>query len=338
MKISLNIFTQYRQEAMGVATILILLCHSLLPPSIYCPNPLLRWVIVMGNRGVDIFLFLFGLGMYHSLRNLMSQKEILWRSIGKWYAKHYWRILFPYLLFGIPYWVVYLLQNGDLSVSSFLYYGSTLGYWTEHKGFWYMALLIPLYLLMPWYVRVMERISYRGILTIVLCVLSVWLGTLDLSGVCTAEQAAIWNNIAFVIQRLPSFFIGYGIAPMILSGKNINIYVALLGVIGVFAIIKLCFPAGTYWEWLAIYPILVVAVYAFRCKPLRRMCTFMGKISWESYLANVSMMLFIGCLPWEHIPTLNYGNYLRYAIVVVGSIVAAWVVHRIWCNIILAKR
>lgn len=70
MYVSLGIFTQYRRELMGVATVLILLCHSLLPPAIHCPNDILRWIIITGNRGVDIFLFLSGLGMYHSLRKM----------------------------------------------------------------------------------------------------------------------------------------------------------------------------------------------------------------------------------------------------------------------------
>lgn len=44
MYVSLGIFTQYRRELMGVATVLILLCHSLLPPAIHCPNDILRWI------------------------------------------------------------------------------------------------------------------------------------------------------------------------------------------------------------------------------------------------------------------------------------------------------
>ena len=49
MYVSLGIFTQYRRELMGVATVLILLCHSLLPPAIHCPNDILRWIIITGN-------------------------------------------------------------------------------------------------------------------------------------------------------------------------------------------------------------------------------------------------------------------------------------------------
>ena len=92
MYVSLGIFTQYRRELMGVATVLILLCHSLLPPAIHCPNDILRWIIITGNRGVDIFLFLSGLGMYHSLRKMTK-----WNRGGviRWYAKRYRHILLP---------------------------------------------------------------------------------------------------------------------------------------------------------------------------------------------------------------------------------------------------
>lgn len=136
MYVSLGIFTQYRRELMGVATVLILLCHSLLPPAIHCPNDILRWIIITGNRGVDIFLFLSGLGMYHSLRKMTK-----WNRGGviRWYAKRYRHILLPYLLICFPYYLVLgCVNDGHFSISIFLYRLSTLNYWLEHKGFWYM--------------------------------------------------------------------------------------------------------------------------------------------------------------------------------------------------------
>lgn len=170
MYVSLGIFTQYRRELMGVATVLILLCHSLLPPAIHCPNDILRWIIITGNRGVDIFLFLSGLGMYHSLRKMTK-----WNRGGviRWYAKRYRHILLPYLLICFPYYLVLgCVNDGHFSISIFLYRLSTLNYWLEHKGFWYIAMLIPLYFLTPFYARIIDKTKYQTLLTVTLCIIA----------------------------------------------------------------------------------------------------------------------------------------------------------------------
>ena len=63
--LNLGLFTKYRTELMGVATILIILCH--MPAhEVVMPSPL-AMMLSHGGAGCDIFLFLSGLGMYCSL-------------------------------------------------------------------------------------------------------------------------------------------------------------------------------------------------------------------------------------------------------------------------------
>lgn len=205
MYVSLGIFTQYRRELMGVATVLILLCHSLLPPAIHCPNDILRWIIITGNRGVDIFLFLSGLGMYHSLRKMTK-----WNRGGviRWYAKRYRHILLPYLLICFPYYLVLgCVNDGHFSISIFLYRLSTLNYWLEHKGFWYIAMLIPLYFLTPFYARIIDKTKYQTLLTVTLCIILLLISTIKIEN--NNLFSHVWNNTAFVLQRIPSYLIGY---------------------------------------------------------------------------------------------------------------------------------
>lgn len=195
MYVSLGIFTQYRRELMGVATVLILLCHSLLPPAIHCPNDILRWIIITGNRGVDIFLFLSGLGMYHSLRKMTK-----WNRGGviRWYAKRYRHILLPYLLICFPYYLVLgCVNDGHFSISIFLYRLSTLNYWLEHKGFWYIAMLIPLYFLTPFYARIIDKTKYQTLLTVTLCIILLLISTIKIEN--NNLFSHVWNNTAFVL-------------------------------------------------------------------------------------------------------------------------------------------
>ena len=235
MYVSLGIFTQYRRELMGVATVLILLCHSLLPPAIHCPNDILRWIIITGNRGVDIFLFLSGLGMYHSLRKMTK-----WNRGGviRWYAKRYRHILLPYLLICFPYYLVLgCVNDGHFSISIFLYRLSTLNYWLEHKGFWYIAMLIPLYFLTPFYARIIDKTKYQTLLTVTLCIILLLISTIKIEN--NNLFSHVWNNTAFVLQRIPSYLIGYYMAPSILKGKKVNL-LKLTGIIaGCFLVIKI---------------------------------------------------------------------------------------------------
>ena len=61
----------------------------------------------------------------------------------------------------------------------------------------------------------------------------------------------VWNNTAFVLQRIPSYLIGYYMAPSILKGKKVNL-LKLTGIIaGCFLVIKIIFPANTFWEYMS---------------------------------------------------------------------------------------
>ena len=67
----LNSISKNRQCLLGVATVCILLCHSIVGSSPIAASPVLRHVLNYGNIGVDIFLFVSGVGMYYSLHSLL---------------------------------------------------------------------------------------------------------------------------------------------------------------------------------------------------------------------------------------------------------------------------
>ena len=64
---NLGELSSYRACLMGVATIMILCCHA----SVWCTGlpSIIRSFLVLGNLGVDIFLFLSGYGLYLSLEH-----------------------------------------------------------------------------------------------------------------------------------------------------------------------------------------------------------------------------------------------------------------------------
>lgn len=67
LMLDLNKISQYRTPLMGISAILIILCHA----NLYDikVNSLIHYLLTFGNVGVDIFLFLSGIGCYYSLQN-----------------------------------------------------------------------------------------------------------------------------------------------------------------------------------------------------------------------------------------------------------------------------
>lgn len=74
---------------MGVATILIIVCHSV-PYGLAMPG-WLATILQNGGIGVDIFLFLSGMGMHNSMKKHVSNGGKLFT----WYYKRYIRIIVP---------------------------------------------------------------------------------------------------------------------------------------------------------------------------------------------------------------------------------------------------
>lgn len=77
---NLFLLSKYRTQLMGIATVMIIVCHSV---GFGCQisNSILKSIIQHCSLGVDIFLFLSGLGCWYSLRgggflSSMAKKEI----------------------------------------------------------------------------------------------------------------------------------------------------------------------------------------------------------------------------------------------------------------------
>lgn len=64
---SLELLSKYRTQLMGIAAIMIIICHAV-SYGVVLPS-ILKKITLYGNLGVDIFLFLSGLGCYYSLSN-----------------------------------------------------------------------------------------------------------------------------------------------------------------------------------------------------------------------------------------------------------------------------
>ena len=201
---NLKEISTHRAELMGLATLMIIVCHG--PANGVQMPALVEKVVRWGGIGVDVFLFLSGVGMFFSL-----QKK---QEIKTWYFHRYLRILVPFLLFSIPYYIFRSFID-NTGILTFIENITTISFWTHHEGAWFVAMLIPLYLLTPWIAKLIDGFDNRLVPTIVLCLVSSLVYWMPASN-------EIVNNAQMFFVHAPSFFIGYWLGKYVFEEQLVD--------------------------------------------------------------------------------------------------------------------
>mgnify|MGYP000273139614 FL=1 len=128
--------SKYRGFLMGFAILWVMYFHI---PLKFATE--VGWFIHrIGFYGVDIFLFLSGLGVYYSLT---KRPNVL-----GFYKARLVRILPAYIIVVCASYC--LLRLDRASALDFFYYISGIGYWTRHARFdWYIPTQLAFYLITP---------------------------------------------------------------------------------------------------------------------------------------------------------------------------------------------
>lgn len=322
MKVNSSLISKYRTQLMGIGTLMIIACHAT-GNGISFPQKIISF-LSYGNWGVDIFLFLSGLGLYCSLNK--------GGSTISFYYKRFIRVFIPYWIITIPFAIFYLFTGRD-NLCTFLQYITTMGFWLHHKGAWFVSLLVPLYLITP----VLFKVARIGgvirnmavILLIGLCI------TLHFSSITQLGKEYILYNVEFTYWRIPSFLLGMFSAPHLnkeTSNKIIYFYVfCFFSYLAALKVMHVSIP------WLITPPL--VLFLAFLCQYIEKIgkafcaLTMAGSVSLESYLYNIyfnGLSRFIEP-DYLHSPIFNYGiPYI--GIIVIGLSMAYFT------NTIIKKR
>lgn len=313
----LSIISKHRTALMGIATLMILITHS--SPHISM-SPFWSYLISYNNIGVDIFLFLSGMGINYSLHKFykyhtQAKCQVLRRGIMYWYSRRYMRILTPYFLIVVPLCGISMLIEGD-AIPVIIYYLSTLSFWTDHTGFWFVALLLPLYIISPF---LYNFLSSNGIhKLIVVSIICMSISIVPLSGDMILIR--IFRNVQFVLVRLPSYILGLVLAPMI--NKRVKIRFKYVIMLSIFAVISLIITRHfVYTYFFMVLPCLII--FAWLLERLDKsnwysFYTFWGNISLESYLFNGAIQIYIIWL-MTYLRISDYNNILMYSMVIIGG-------------------
>lgn len=308
---------------MGVASLMIIACHAS-ASHVLMPD-WLNMVLDYGNVGVDIFLFLSGVGLYYSFKKTPIQSII---GVKNYLNKRSSRIFIPYWLVYLPYCIVLLLLRQYTIGDSLMCLGA-IEYWFYHRGAWFVSLILILYLFAPLLFTILNS-KFKWIYVLLFIVAISIICQLPLG---EPHNNNIIYNIQFALSRVPSFIVGMAVGDLCQENKKISsVWLFLLFVIGLLSIKS--FPNRGCAIWMTIpfvlYLILLIIKVLATNVWINKILTFMGIISLESYLTNISINSLLETVVLNpNTSLIFYGKYLQYIIVISVGITAAFFVNRL---------
>ena len=199
-----------RPHLLGLATIWVALFHSY-RLNFLASSGLTRLHLAgilnrlkdLGNCGVDVFLFLSGLGLYYSLSSLREKDTP--HPIRAFYARRFSRVLPPVLIVSILHYGLARIGSVQEWVGKVFLIGSFLPVQIE-PGYWYFALLMVLYLLYPLIDLIYRKGRMAGMIGLILL-------SLLLAFAVSRRFPAWFGKLEIMLTRIPVFLLGVMFAP-----------------------------------------------------------------------------------------------------------------------------
>ena len=235
LKFDLNLISKYRTPIMGIAALMIIFCHA--PQYGVAMPSSISSVMLRGGLGVDIFLYLSGVGCWYSLSKGVTLK--------KWYFKRFIRIFIPYFFMQFPFWALKIFNDSFFIVDELMVF-STINFWLYHVGAWYVALLVPLYILTPFIYKILEsgnRVFIASLMVII--IITVCMLKIDMFVGIVHETL---HNLQWAFGRVPSFIIGMAMAPLIKKGVKFNIFTLIITPLLLYVVIHLFISVPLKWD------------------------------------------------------------------------------------------
>lgn len=326
--IELANISRFRGELMGAAMLFIILFHVALPR-----EDAFFGLRRMGNVGVDMFLFLSGIGLWFSWMKNPSVKHFFIRR----YLRIYPTWLIIACLFYIP-----SFQGGSTWNWIYLFGEITInwGFWLHDElNFWYIPATMMLYLFAPAYMELIKRhpiYRWLPVVMIMWCILVQY--------VTPIHQAV--GHLEIFWSRVPIFFIGINMGEMVrqkqtLDGASIWM-IWLMFLMTLLASIFLeqekhgMFPL--FLERMLYIPLTITSILLlnriFRRTPgwFNKGFMFVGALSLECYLLHIHFVL-------KYIEPHHLGYWPTFFICIGITLPAAWILSKIagWISKELSK-
>lgn len=257
----------YRSELMGWAILWIMMLH-------FTFNQIkpIGFIAQYGFAGVEIFIFVSGLGLFYSL-----DKGDPFRHF---YRKRFARIFPTYYFIGI-FASLFLFRD---NLFTYLFRYTTIGFWTGGIYWeWYIPSIVILYIFSPCLKILIDKrmFSFLGIIAI-----------------CTLLQAFIFIDKGhildrahfFFLYRIPAFILGMVCAFWIKTGISAKYYYYILAIGIPLFVILFPYQHQLYnYKYFSVFFLLPCFTLVFitiskYIKILNPVLALMGKASLEIYL------------------------------------------------------
>ncbi len=318
--IELGNISRFRAEQMGAAMLFVILFHVALDRG--DPFYGLRRC---GNVGVDIFLFLSGVGLWFSW---VKTPDVL-----RFYRRRLLRIVPTWIVVATAFYLPDYLGARRFSRSLVDLIGDITINWDfwlhDELTFWYVPAIMALYLVAPWYMRLVQsRPVYRWLplLMVIWCVMVQW--------VLPIHHAV--GHIEIFWSRVPIFFIGINFGEMVRTRRHLPGEAVWLLLITFLMTFGTClyleqvrhghFPL--FVERMLYIPFTVCTVLVmnriFRRMPqwVNSSFRFVGALSLEAYLIHIHFVLV-------YVQPYHLGYWSTFLVTVAITLPIAWLLQRL---------
>jgi peptidoglycan/LPS O-acetylase OafA/YrhL len=305
---------------MGIAMLFIIMFH------IGMDHKYILWGLVKcGNVGVDIFLFLSGIGLWYSWTKKPNLKHFYWRRYLRIYPT--WIIIAP--LFYIPnylYHAGYSRNVLDL-IANITFNWS---FWRiDDLTFWYVPAIMMMYMFAPAYMSLIsKRPVYRWlpVVAIIFCFMQQYV----------APISSLVGHVEIFWSRIPIFLLGINCGELVRQKRTIDKSSIWLLIILFMMSLLVCINFEMVWR--GHYPqilermnyipltvsliLLLVVVLDYAPKWLLKSFSFIGGISLEVYLLHAHFVIV-------KVNTLRLGFWLTFIITTLISALAGWLLSKV---------
>lgn len=315
--IELANISRFRGALMGIAMLIIILFHVDLARS-----DMFFGLRRMGNLGVDMFLFLSGIGLWFSWMKTPSYRNFYFRRLIRIYP--------AWLIIACLYYLPRLHVHDAASLVNLIgEIGFNWNFWLHDElSFWYIPAIMMLYLFAPPYMELIRRHSvYRWlpVVMIMWCILVEWV---------TPIHHAV-GHLEIFWSRVPIFFIGINMGEMVRQRRTIDGQGIWMLIIMFVMTSVSCFfleqerhgQFPLFVERMLYIPLTITFILICN-RVLRRTpkwvngaLAFVGSLSLECYLIHLHFVLNYLPKAWSYWPT--------FLACVVATLPLAWVLSKI---------
>ena len=316
---NLHDLSRFRGELMGIAMLVVMMFHvgfSRYDTIWFCMNR-------CGNVGVDMFLFLSGIGLWYAwckgTQNLLV-----------FYRRRFQRIYPAWLLLSSLYYVP-LYFEGKFTLLQTI--GNILIGWRLWSGFvdefWFIPMILAFYLVAPFYmmlIRKHEAWRWLPMVAMVFCVLLQYWQPLNVAA----------GHLEILFSRVPIFLLGINAGQWVKEERQLEPHAFWLLLLLFVLSFGVCinFENGLrgrfplFLERMVYIPLSISAllllckVLAHSPQWLTKALAFVGTVSLELYLIHVNFVL-------KYLQPYNFGYWLTLLLMTAIALLLAWIIHKL---------